>query len=204
MKKGDFIEVTYTGKLDSGEVFDTTDVEVAKKEGIFNENTTYGPVIACLGEGHLLKGLEEYLEGKEEGKHTIALDAEHAFGKRQGKLLQLVPTQKLVKAGIKPYPGLQLNMDNMLATVKTVSGGRTIIDFNHPLAGRDVSYEVEVKRVVSDDKEKIKGILSLEFRQNASVEEKDGKIVVKGVKKEVQELAKKRVNEIVKKDITFD
>ena len=204
MKKGDFIEATYTGKLESGEVFDTTDVAIAKEEGIFNENTTYGPVIACLGEGHLLKGLEEYLEGKKEGKHTIALDAEHAFGKRQGKLLQLVPTQKLVKAGIKPYPGLQLNMDGMLATIKTVSGGRTILDFNHPLAGRDVSYEVDVKRIVTDDKEKIKGILSLEFRQNVSVEEKEGKLMVKGVKEELQEPAKKRVKEIVKKDLLFD
>jgi len=203
VKKGDFIEVEYTGKLEDGTVFDTTDEALAKEKGIHNENGQYGSVVICLGQGHLLAGLDDEMEGKEPGKYSFELPAEKAFGKRDGKLIQLIPTSKLTKNNIQPIPGLQLNIDGMIATIKTVSGGRTIVDFNHPLAGKDVSYDIEIKGIVTDAVKKAKALLSLELRIKPEVEEKEGKIVIKDIPEQVQEPLKKRLSEFIDKDIVF-
>lgn len=204
MKKGDFIQVEYIGKVKDGEVFDTTSEAKAKEAGIHTHKTAYGPITICLGEGHILKGLEEQLLDKKEGTYTIQLTQDQAFGKRQGKLIQLVPTKKLEQNNIKPYPGLQLNMDGMIAIVKTVSGGRTVIDFNHPLAGKEVEYEVTINKKVDDPVDQAKAVLSLELQIKPEVEEKDGKLLIKGLPEQAHEPIKKRIKELVKKEVVFD
>jgi len=134
LKKHDFIEVDYTGKIkESGEVFDTTNIEVAKKNQIFEAERVTGPVVICLGEGLILPGLEKKLEGRELGEYNIDLSAEEGFGKKSAKLIQLIPTAKFKKQDVRPMPGLQISVDGMMGTIKTVTGGRTIVDFNHPL-----------------------------------------------------------------------
>src|SRR3989338_8236930 len=91
-KKGDFIELEYTGTLkEEGVVFDTTDETVAKDNQIHNAQTQYGPVIVCIGEGHVIKGLDENLVGKVDGEYEIIIAAEEAFGKKNPKLLRLLP-----------------------------------------------------------------------------------------------------------------
>ncbi|MEM4278961.1 MAG: FKBP-type peptidyl-prolyl cis-trans isomerase, partial [Archaeoglobaceae archaeon] len=78
---GDFVRVSYTAKLEDGRVIDTTDAEVAKKEGIFNENARYGDIYIVLGEGHVLKGFEEDIVGKEVGyKGVVVVSPEKGFG----------------------------------------------------------------------------------------------------------------------------
>ena len=69
INKGDFIELEYTGRLkETNEVFDTTDKNTAKETEIYNENMAYGPVIICVGESQILKGLEEELSAEEGGE----------------------------------------------------------------------------------------------------------------------------------------
>lgn len=78
---GDFVRISYTARLEDGRVIDTTDAEIAKKEGIFNENARYGDIYAVLGEGHILKGLEEDIIGKEVGyKGVVVVPPEKGFG----------------------------------------------------------------------------------------------------------------------------
>jgi FKBP-type peptidyl-prolyl cis-trans isomerase SlyD len=157
IKQNDFIELTYTGKIkENGMIFDTTDAEVAQAHGL--PKAKYGEVVVVVGQGQLLKGLEEKLVGKEPGKHTIELDAEHAFGKKNAKLIQMVPINKFRENNIQPVPGLQLNIDNMLCTVRQVTGGRVMVDFNHPLAGKDVIYDVKVSKIVTDKKGQLKSV----------------------------------------------
>lgn len=198
-----FVEVKYTGKLKDGKVFDTTEEKTAKNNNIYNEKGKYGPVVVCLGQGHLVKGLEDELKDKKPGKYKIELEAKNAFGERKPKLMQLIPTNKLKQNNVNPVPGLQLNIDGMLATIKTVSGGRTIVDFNHPLAGKDVVYEVEILREVNDDKEKAKAILELEAQLKPNVEIKDKDLIIKDIPKEAQEPIKKRLKEFIDKNIVF-
>ena len=164
-KEKDFIEIEYTGKTKDEEIiFDTTHLDVAKEHGLFNETMTYGPVVVCLGQEQILKGLEKYIIGKDKGSYTIELDAEGAFGKRDAKFIQLIPTSKFIKQGIKPVPGLQINIDGGIGVVKTVSGGRTIVDFNNPLAGKEVVYTIKVNKKVDEVERQIESIITLSFR----------------------------------------
>jgi len=199
-----FIEIKYTGRIKDGEVFDTTDKKVAEENNIYNPKTRYGPAIVCLGEQHLIKGLDEALKDKKEGKYTIEVDAENGFGKRDAKLIQLIPTQKLKENNIRPFPGLQLNVDGQIATVKSVSGGRCMVDFNHPLSGKDLIYEVEILRDVEDDVEKVKSILEIEAKLKPEViKEKDEIVLIGKLPDNIKDIIKKRLSELIDTKISF-
>ncbi|MGM5483782.1 MAG: FKBP-type peptidyl-prolyl cis-trans isomerase [Nanobdellota archaeon] len=160
IKNGDFIELNYTGKYD-GIVFDTTIEDVGKNAGL--KNADFKPVKICVGDGTLLKGLEENLKGKELGKYSFKISPEKAFGKKDMKKVQLIPSSKFKKDNITPYPGLSVNIDNQMAIVKKVGSGRILVDFNHPLAGKEVEYDVEVLRKIDDTKEKVENYIKNNF-----------------------------------------
>ena len=176
LKKHDFVALDYVAKEKaSGKIFDLTLLEVAQKEGLAHKGVTFEPVVVCLGEGHILLSLEEYLVGKEVGtSYFVELSAEKAFGKKDSKLIKLVSLSLFNKQNIKPYPGLQLNLDGMVATVKTVSGGRVILDFNHPLAGKEVSYEVTPRKIITETQEKLTALLAHFFGKKSSFTFKEG------------------------------
>ena len=110
------------------------------------------------------------------------------------------------KKKIKPFPGLQLDFDGALGTIRTVSGGRVVVDFNHPLAGRDVVYELKVRRMLSDDREKLKVLLMLIFHKDAQFELKDhvATIVVE-LQEQHRELVTKKILQLIPsiKDVSF-
>ncbi len=162
VKLHDFITIDFLGKVkETGEVFDITKEEDAKKYKLHASNRTYGSLTICVGERHVVEGLDEFLVGKETGKeYNIAIPAEKAFGKRDPKLFRLVPLSTFNEHKVRPEPGLHINLDGMIATVRSVSGGRVILDFNHPLAGKEVEYQINIKNVVNDAKEKLKALLT--------------------------------------------
>lgn len=166
IQEGDFVEVEYTGKIkEDSAVFDTTDEKVAKDSDIFSENMAYGPVIVCVGQGHILKGLEKHFVGKMPGKFTVSLIPGEAFGKKNAALIQLIPQKKFTENKIQPVPGLQINIDDSLGVVRRVGGGRILVDFNHPLSGKEVTYDVNIKRIVTDKKEQLSGLLAILMKQ---------------------------------------
>ena len=205
VKKDDFIEIEYTGRLkEDNAVFDTTVEQTAKDGGVHNPNAAYGPVIICLGEGQIVPGLDEALQGKEIGQHTVELPPEKAFGKKNAKLIQMIPLMKFTQHDIKPFPGLQVNMDDAVGTVKTVSGGRVLVDFNHPLSGKELIYEIEIKRVVTDKKEQLDSLFKLLLGiQDAKIEIKDNKARVElkaQLPPPIVEELKKKIKALVKVD----
>ncbi len=203
IKENDFVQIEYTGKVkDSNEVFDTTIEKVAKDEGIHNPAIPYGQYIICVGAGQILEGLEEELVGKEVGKdYTIKLAPEKAFGKKDGKLLKLIPTMQFKKQNVDPQPGMMLEIDGAVGTVRNVSGGRTIVDFNHPLSGKDIVYEVKIEKKIEDTAEKVKSALMLLLNTKeitVGVEGKKATITTKEeVPKELVEIATERVKKLV-------
>ncbi|MBI2108038.1 peptidylprolyl isomerase [Candidatus Woesearchaeota archaeon] len=204
IRNHDFVEVQYTGKLkDDNSVFDTTDAEIAKKHDIYDENGQYGSMVVCIGKNHLLKGLDARLIGKEIGReYDFELQPEEAFGRKDAKLIQLIPTNKFRESKVQPFPGLQVNIDGIIGTIRTVSGGRTMVDFNHPLAGREVSYSIKVLKAVEDDKDKLMAMLRLAFGKshefNVSI---DNGIASVGLKHEMPEELQKQINEEIKEAI---
>ncbi len=167
VKNDDFVELDYTGVLKDGQVvFDTTIETVAKKEGILDPKMSYGPISLCVGQGQILPGLDARLAGLELGKeHEVLLSPEAAFGRKDGKLMKLVPTNVFKKQGINPMAGLQVNVDGAIGVIRTVTGGRTVIDFNHPFAGKEILYKVIIRRMITDEKEKVLALVELALNQ---------------------------------------
>ena len=202
IKKHDFVEIEYTGKLkEENVVFDTTNEAVAKEHNL-SGSASYGPVIVCIGEQQILKGLDKNLEGKEIGKeYDVDIKPEDAFRNKNAKLIQLIPTNKFKQQKIQPMPGMQMNIDGMLGTVKTVSGGRTLVDFNHPLAGKELLYKIKINRKITDDKEKLSGYLKLSLGTkdfDAEINNNNAKISLKKeIPKEVQETLNKKIIELI-------
>lgn len=161
----DFIEVEYTGKLTDGTVFDTTSERVAKQHNLPAEDRKFASPIICVGEQQLLPGLDKELEGKEVGKsYTITLSPEQAFGKRDIKKMKIIPMGTFHEHKMEPHPGLQIDVDGEMGTVMRVSGGRVMVNFNHPLSGKEVVYEVKIMRKVTDTKEQIVAYLNMGLR----------------------------------------
>ncbi len=163
IKEGDFVELDYTGRIvDDNIVFDTTLEADAKKNGLYDANTKYEPVRICVGKRHVIEGLDRSLVGRETGReYVFNVRPEEAFGQKNPKMIQLIATSKFRGQGITPMPGLQVNMDGVIGTIRAVSGGRTIVDFNHPLSGKALEYRATVKRVITDVSEKVDSALKL-------------------------------------------
>ncbi len=160
IKAKDFIELDYTGKLTDGTVFDTTSEKIAKENDFPTENRKFGPSTICVGEHQILPGLDDQLIGKEVGReYTINLTPEMAFGKRDIKKMRIMPMSTFREHKMDPRPGLQIDVDGEMGTVSRVSGGRVIVNFNHPLAGREVVYEIHVISKITDKKEQIAAFL---------------------------------------------
>ncbi|MFC1691787.1 peptidylprolyl isomerase [Nanoarchaeota archaeon] len=167
VKNGDFVEIEYSGHLkEDNKLFDTTDKEKAQKEGLFDPETQYGAKIVCIGQTQLLKGLDEQIIGKEIGKeHKFEIGSEQAFGKKSAKLIQMISASKFKEHKLNPMPGLQINVDGMMGIVKRAGGGRVLVDFNHPLAGHDLVYDLKINKIVTDIKEKVKSIMAMNLGQ---------------------------------------
>jgi FKBP-type peptidyl-prolyl cis-trans isomerase SlyD len=164
-KKKDFIELEFIGKnLTNNGIFDSNILEEAKKLNPEIKETK--PLVICIGEGFVVKGLDEFLEGKETGKkYTLKLTPEKAFGKRDSKLIKLMPMRIFAEQKVYPQPGMTFALDNALVKIISVSGGRVLVDFNNPLASKEIEYEFTIKKIVSDDKEKINALQNFLFGQ---------------------------------------
>ncbi len=202
IKKGDFVEVEYTGTVkEDNIVFDTTDEKIAKENDIHSPKMEYGPIVVCLGEGQLLKGLEEEIEGNETGKeYTVELTPEKAFGKKDAKLIKMIPHSVFRKQNIQAQPGLQVNIDGMLGVIRNVGGGRCLVDFNHPLSGKELIYKIKINKIITDDKLKIESYLklSLNIKVDADVKDKTAKLKLKvEIPKEVQAKIKEQLLKVI-------
>ncbi len=161
LQKGDFILIDYVGKVkETGEVFDTTIEEVASKERLYKEGEIYEPKLVVLGEGWILKALEEEILKLDIGtKSTVEIPPEKAFGPRDPEKVKLVPLKRLVAKGITPQIGMRVEYEGKMATVRTVGAGRVQLDFNPPLAGKTLVYEVTVQKKLETKTEKINALI---------------------------------------------
>jgi len=161
IKKSDFIIVDYTGKVkETGDVFDTTSEETAKESKLYKEGDLYEPRLVVVGEGWLLKALDDaLLTFKLNKKESVEIPPENAFGPRDSEKVKLVPLRRLVARGITPHLGAQIEYDKKLATVRTMGSGRVTLDFNPPLAGKTLVYEVTIQKQLKTNEEKIAALI---------------------------------------------
>jgi peptidylprolyl isomerase len=163
--KGDFVLLEMTGRaLETDDVFETTDEELAREEGIHEENRSYGPRLVVVGEGWVLKGLDDRLEGQNiESPAEVEIPPEEAFGERSPEDVRTVPFRILRSKGVNPVVGQQVELDGRSAMVRSVGAGRVQLDYNHPLAGRRIVYHVKIAKRYEEDTEKIKALIGRRF-----------------------------------------
>jgi peptidylprolyl isomerase len=160
-EKSDFILIDYVAKVkETGEVFDTTIEDVAKKEKLYKEGEIYEPKLVTVGEGWVLKALDESLAKIELNKATtIEIPPEKAFGNRDPEKVRLMPLRRLTAKGITPQLGMRVEIDGKLAVIRTIGAGRVQLDFNPPLAGKTIIYDVTVQKKIEANEEKINALI---------------------------------------------
>ncbi|MBR6024377.1 MAG: peptidylprolyl isomerase [Methanobrevibacter sp.] len=193
IKDGDFVRVNFTGKVkETDEVFDTTYDEIAQEAEIFDENKTYKPIPIVVGGNHLLPAIEKEIVGLDAGdRKTVEVDSDNGFGPRDPKAIQLIPMKEFKKQGMTPYPGMRISAEGGEGKILTVNGGRVKVDFNHPLAGKDLVYDIEVTEIIEDAEEKIKSMIELHYANpNVDIEKTEISIEDGIVNIQLDEMAK--------------
>ncbi len=178
-QKRDFIIIDYTAKVkETGEVFDTTIEEIAKKENLHKEGAIHEPNLIVIGEGWVLKALDEDLTTMEVDKPAVVeIPQEKAFGARDPEKVKRVPLKQLTAKGITPTLGMRLEYGEKTATVRAIGAGRVLLDFNPPLAGKTLVYEVTAKKKLETIEEKVSALI---HRRIPSIEEGKFEFSIKG------------------------
>ena len=160
-KKGQLILLDYTAKIkDTDEVFETTIEEDAKKNSIHEPNIKYQPKLVSVGESWVLKGLDDALPETSVGdKKTIEVSSDKGFGARDKGKVRMIPLRKLGEDAEKVSVGDTVEVDNKKGIIRYIGSGRVQIDYNHRYAGKTILYEINVKKSLDADDDKITAIL---------------------------------------------
>lgn len=138
-KAGDKVRIHYTGKLDDGTQFDSSEGR--------------DPLEFELGAGNVIPGFDEAVDGMAVGeKQTVSIQPDKAYGPRHDQLVQQVPKSAL-PAEIEPAVGMQLQTQTpdgqpMPLIVTEVSDDEITVDGNHPLAGQALNFDIELVEIV--------------------------------------------------------
>ena len=138
VETGKQVKLNYTGKFEDGTVFDTSLQEGRE------------PLRTMLGQGNLIPGFEKGLLGMSEGESkTITIEPVEGYGEYLDGLVTTVPPTQ-VPATVKVGDVLQSQGDRgtMNVTVKEINEEGVKLDANHPLAGKNLVFEVEVLEII--------------------------------------------------------
>ncbi|WP_159592846.1 FKBP-type peptidyl-prolyl cis-trans isomerase [Chelativorans xinjiangense] len=141
-KTGDVVRVHYTGKLEDGTKFDSSEGRE--------------PLQFQVGGGQIIPGLEKHVEGMEVGeKSTVTVPAEEAYGPRDERQVQTVPREALpADLDLRIGASLQATTQDgrqIPLTVVEVDDMQVTVDANHPLAGHDLVFDVELVEIVGTE-----------------------------------------------------
>jgi peptidylprolyl isomerase len=138
VKQGDEVKVHYTGKLEDGTVFDSSQGRE--------------PISFKVGEGQVIPGFENAVEGMEVGQSkTVTIPSDQAYGPRREDMVVTVEKDKFPE-GVDPEEGQRFQVgssegQSVPAVVTNVTGDEVTLDANSPLAGQDLTFDIEVVEV---------------------------------------------------------
>lgn len=137
-RNGDVVQVDYTGKLADGTVFDSS--------------VERGPLEFTLGAGQVIPGFEKAVLGMKVGEQkTVTIPADEAYGPYRDEQVVELPREKL-PSDVTPEVGQQLVMrqpdgSEIVVVITELSDETVTIDANHPLAGKDLTFEIELVKI---------------------------------------------------------
>ncbi len=203
VKRGDFIELRFTGKTD-GNVFDSNEPSELKH---LQQKEEQKPLSLIVGHRMLVHGLDNALEGKEIGKqYHVHLTAKDGFGPRQASLIRAIPLKMFHEQKVDPRPGMSLMLDQALVQIRAVSGARVIADFNNPLAGKELDYTFTVVKKITDLKDKATTFFTWFLRGVPEFTVHENKVTVKGPKilDHIMKTFEPKFKELVGAELAFE
>ncbi|MDV4343324.1 peptidylprolyl isomerase [Methanoculleus sp. YWC-01] len=147
-KEGDTVKVHYTGKLEDGTVFDSSEERA--------------PLEFTIGSGQIIPGFELAVIGMEPGEaKTATIPPEEAYGPHREDMTLTVEREQFPE-DISPEPGQQLQVQQpdgraAIVTVSDVSASTVTLDANHPLAGQPLTFEIRLVDIVGAAQEQATG-----------------------------------------------
>ena len=159
--KGSLILLDYTARIkDNGEIFETTIEEDAKKSNLYDPTRKYEPRLISIGEGWVLKGLDEALANTNVGeKHSIEIPPDKGFGERDTNKIRMIPQRKLGEKAHEVKVGDVVELDDRTGIIRYIGSGRVQIDDNHRFASRVLVYDVNVIKKLESNEDKIKYLI---------------------------------------------
>jgi peptidylprolyl isomerase len=180
---GDFVLIKITGRTQKGTIFRVSSEEDAKKAGIYDENRAkqgmYTPEFAIVGKpGFLNEGLTEIIKDMNFfEKKSVRIPPTKAFGKRDPQKIERIGIAKFrrLNEGKNPEIGKEFVKQSQgqvqRGTITNVLQGRVIIDYNHPLAGQSIDYNLEIIDKIEDFNEKVEYFMINKGIPNENVSE---------------------------------
>lgn len=138
IKKGDVVSVEYTGKFDSGEIFDSSKGK--------------DPLEFEVGAGQVIKGFDDAVIGMNKGQEKdVKIIVKEAYGEARDDLVKEVP-KKVLPKDIEPKVGLVLVLKSaegrsIGSRIKEIKEDSVLLDFNHPLAGKNLNFKIKVVNI---------------------------------------------------------
>jgi len=137
-KNGDTVKIHYTGTLDDGTIFDSSEGR--------------DPLAFTIGSGQVIPGFEEAVTGMAvDEKKNVTIPSDKAYGPRNEELLINVPRDQ-VPPDIEPEEGMRLQMQGpqnqpVVVVIAEVTDEHVILDANPPLAGKDLTFDIELVEI---------------------------------------------------------
>ncbi len=171
VEKGTLVKVDYEAWTEDGELFDTTNKDVAKANDRFSEEVVYEPLPVLVGTGRVIPGFDEAMIAATVGEEVdVKIPQEKAFGPKDPSKVDTIPMREFQKQEVNPYPGMRLQLQGKMATVTNVSPGRVRVDFNAPFAGKALRYKFTIREAIEDPATKVKGFIELAYGQGRATD----------------------------------
>jgi peptidylprolyl isomerase len=161
LEKGSLILLDYTAKIkDTNEIFETTRENDVKSSENFDPSRKYEPRLLGVGEGWVLKGLDDaLLNANMDEPLNIEIPPDKAFGERDPSKVRMIPLRKLGEKANEVGVGDVIELDERMGIVRFIGSGRVQVDFNHKYAGRTLIYDANIVKKIESDDEKITNLV---------------------------------------------
>jgi FKBP-type peptidyl-prolyl cis-trans isomerase 2 len=147
--KGDTVKVNYTGLFENGEIFDSSLEEKAKVGGNYDPDRTYEPLVVKIGAKQVIDGFEKALLGmKNTEEKKVTIPPEEGYGNFDASLVKKIPRGSFKSASITPEVGMLLNTQAGIGKIIKINSSDIDIDFNSPLAGKTLVFEIKVEEIL--------------------------------------------------------
>ncbi|MHA1783682.1 MAG: peptidylprolyl isomerase [Candidatus Helarchaeota archaeon] len=168
ISKGDMLLIETEIRLERDNLLiDTTNRELAEKEGIYSEDQPYGPQLIVVGEGWILPKIDADLVNLSPGdEKEYLIEPSEAFGEKDASKIRTFSIREFKKANIdvRKNLGRRIDFKGKKAIILGERGGRVKVDFNHPYAGNSLKFKLKINKKLESDEEIIDQIILMRFR----------------------------------------